>query len=183
MIAELGVRSIGKRSSELQLAARTESIYALKRLQHDSGVWYWQVAFSRKGQRHVRRFYDSAHGGNAGARRAAVAWRDRMLAQVQPLSVAEFCQHKRSNNTSGVPGVHFLRPGAQPEGIWQARLKLGDGTKLIKSFSVLKHGQHRAFELAIEARQQMLQSVAQRLYLHDPLAIELAPRPPDSPLP
>jgi hypothetical protein len=162
---------------------RANSMYALKRLQHDSGVWYWRVSFSRKSQRHVRRFYDSAHGGNAGARRAAIAWRDHMLAQVQPLSVAEFCAHQRSNNTSGVPGVHFLRTAAQPQGFWQAKLKLGDGTQKTKNFSVAKHGERKAYKLAVEARQQMLQSVADRLYLHDPLALELAPRPTDKPQP
>lgn len=48
----------------------------------------------------------------------------------------EFCQQKRSNNTSGVPGVHFLRLKNQPKGIWQARIKLADGRKIHKTFSV-----------------------------------------------
>jgi hypothetical protein len=74
------------------------STYALKRLQHDKGAWYWVVHFSRKWTRYQRRFCNTAHGGNASARRAAIAWRDHMLAQVQPLSVAEFCAQQRSNN-------------------------------------------------------------------------------------
>jgi hypothetical protein len=32
----------------------------------------------------------------------------------------EFHEKKRSNNTSGVPDVHFLRSKAQPRGSWQA---------------------------------------------------------------
>lgn len=46
----------------------------------------------------------------------------------------EFCQQKRANNTSGVPGVHFLRPAKQPEGIWQARIRLPDGRKIHRTF-------------------------------------------------
>jgi hypothetical protein len=82
-----------------------------------------------------------------------------------------------------VAGVHFLRAGAQPQGFWQAKLKLGDGTQKTKNFSVAKHGEHEAYKLAVEARRQMLKSIADRLYLHDPLAIKLAPRPTDTPLP
>jgi hypothetical protein len=51
-----------------------------------------------------------------------------------------------------VPGVHFLTPPAQPEGIWQARLKLADGTKTTKTFSVRKHGHRKAFRLDVAGR-------------------------------
>ena len=49
--------------------------------------------------------------------------RDEKLAKAKVLGLLELCQHKRSNNSSGVPGVHFLTPAALPEGIWQAKLK------------------------------------------------------------
>lgn len=152
----------------------TAVTYAIKRLQHDKGAWYWVVNFSRRGQRHSRRFYDTAHGGSRGARRAAIAWRDQKLAEVDVLGVLEFCQTKRSNNTSGVPGVHFLRPANQPEGIWQARLKLADGTKMIRTFSVRKYGEREAFRLAVLARTEMLGKAEDRPYLYDPLAKRLA---------
>ena len=86
------------------------------------------------------------------------------------VTVAEFCQHKRSNNSSGVPGVHFLRPAVQPLGIWQAKLKLSDGRSMSKSFSVSKYGADGAFKRAVAAREQMLASISDLLYLHDPLA-------------
>jgi len=151
-------------------------MYALRRMQHDKGTWYWVVNFNRRGVSYQRRFYEPMHGGNEAAREAAIAWRDAKLAEVKALGVLEFCQHKRSNNTSGVPGVHFLTPAAQPEGIWQARLKLADGTKTTKTFSVRKHGERKAFRLAVAARREMLQRVEERPYLYDPLAKRLAPR-------
>lgn len=149
-------------------------MYAIKHLQHDKGTWYWVVNFSRRGVRYQRRFYEPMHGGSKAALAAGIAWRDEKLAEVKALGVLEFCQQKRSNNTSGVPGVHFLTPGRQPEGIWQARLKLADGTKLTKTFSVRKHGERKAFQLAVAARREMLQRVEERPYLYDPLARKLA---------
>ncbi len=82
-------------------------------------IWYWVVNFSRRGVHHYRRFYDPKHGGSDAARQAAIAWRDQKLAVAKVLSVLEFCQQKRSNNSSGVPAVHLLTPAVQPEGIWQ----------------------------------------------------------------
>ena len=88
----------------------------------------------------------------------------------------EFCQQKRSNNQSGVPGVHFLKPDSQPQGIWQAKLKLG-GKGRYKSFSVRTYGERGAYELAVAARQDMLASAQDRLYLYDKLAKRMAPPP------
>lgn len=151
-------------------------MYAIKRFQATSGTWYWCVHFCRRGKRHYHRFYEPMHGGSKAALKAAIAWRDKMLAEVEALQMLEFCQQKRSNNTSGVPGVHFLKPTRQPEGIWQARLKLADGTCLSKSFSVRTYGDRKAFELAVAARQDMLSSVRDKPYLHSPVARRFANR-------
>lgn len=96
------------------------TVYAIGHLQAGTGTWYWCVHFSRGGKLHYRRFYEPKYGGSEAARRAAIAWRDERLASTKVLGVLEFCQKKRSNNRSSVPGVHFLKPPAQPEGIWQA---------------------------------------------------------------
>ena len=149
-------------------------MYAIKRLQASKGTWYWVVNFSRRRVHHERRFYDPKHGGSDAALQAAIAWRDQRLAEAKVLGVLEFCQQKRSNNSSGVPGVHFLTPAAQPEGIWQAKLKLADGTRKTKTFSVLKHGYDRAFRLAVAARREMLHTAEDRPYVYDPLAKRFA---------
>ena len=153
-----------------------EHMYAIKHLQADKGTWYWSVNFSRNGQHHYRRFYEPKYGGSDAALQAAIAWRDEKLAEARVLGVLEFCQKKRSNNSSGVPGVHFLTPAAQPEGIWQARLKLADGTNTTKTFSVQKHGKRKAFKLAVAARREMLQRAKDRPYVYDPLAKKFAAR-------
>lgn len=148
-------------------------MYALSHLQATSGTWYWVVHFSRRGQLHYRRFYEPKHGGSAPARKAAIAWRDEQLAKVQSLSVVDFCQLKRGNNTSGVAGVHFLTSARQPHGIWQAKLKI-NGKGRHKSFSVLKHGWQSAYEQAVAAREQMLAEANDSPYLYDKLAKKFA---------
>ena len=150
-------------------------MYAIKHLQHEKGTWYWGVSFSRQGVRHERRFYEPQFGGSAPALAAAVRWRDQKLAEVKALTLLAFCQQRRSNNQSGVPGVHFLTPSNQPEGIWQAKMKLSDGTRMTKTFSVRKHGERKAYKLAVAARREMLMRTPDRPYLYDPLAKKLAP--------
>jgi hypothetical protein len=149
-------------------------MYAIKHLQAGSGTWHWGVGFCRGGKRYHQRFYEPKHGGTAPAKRAAIAWRNERLAEIKALTLIEFCQRKRNNNTSGVPGVHFLIPAAQPEGVWQARLKLGDGMNVTKTFSVRKHGELKAFNPAVAARCAMLEAAEDRLFLYDPLAKRLA---------
>jgi hypothetical protein len=72
--------------------------------------------------------------------------------------------------------VHLLKPANQPNGSWQARLKLADGTTMIKSFSVLKYGERKAFALAVAARRRMLEMAEDRPFVHDPLARRFASR-------
>jgi len=150
-------------------------MYAIFHLQTTGGTWYWSVHFSRSGKYHARTFPELKYGGSDKALKAATAWRDEQLAKVPALTVAEFCQHKRSNNTSGVPGVHFLRPPVQPEGIWQAKLTLDGGRYTSKTFSVAKFGYQKAYELAVAARAEMLISAKDKPYLYHPIAKRLAP--------
>ena len=140
------------------------------------GTWYWAVDFSRHGEHCYRRFYEPMHGGSEAARAAAVAWRDERLVEVKALGILEFCRKKRTNNRSGEPGVHFLTPPAQPEGIWQAKLKLANGTGATRTFSVRKHGHQAAYEMAVAARHEMLRQARDRPYVHDALARQLAAR-------
>lgn len=133
--------------------------YAIFHQQATSGTWYWAVNFSRRGERHYRRFYEPKYDGSDKALAAAIVWRDQQLATTQVLTLVEFCQKTRSSNTSGVPGVHFSVSKRQPKGLWQAKLKLGGGKYISKSFSVLLYGNDRAYELAVAARSDMLTSI------------------------
>ena len=153
-------------------------MYAIIRLQHSNGTWCWVVNFSRQGMSYRKSFFDPRYGGLKGARKAAMAWRDEQLAKAQPLSMVNFCQIKRDNNTSGVPGVHFLTSARQPQGIWQAKLKI-NGKARSKSFSVLLHGKQAAYEMAVAAREQLLAQANDQPYLYDKLAKKLAPKIPN----
>jgi hypothetical protein len=66
-------------------------MYAIKRLQHDRGAWYWAVNFRRRGVHHERRFYETTYDGKEAALAAAIAWRDRNLAEAKALGLLEFC--------------------------------------------------------------------------------------------
>jgi len=130
-------------------------VYAITRLKAARNAWYWAVHFRRRGQTHYRRFYDLKHGGEKKALAAAITWRDRNLATAKILTYREFHAQRRSNNTSGVVGVHLVKSARQPSGAWQAKIKLPDGRKITKS-SVLKFGRKEAFERAVAARAEML---------------------------
>ena len=148
--------------------------YALCHLQATSGTWYWVVHFSRDGKLHYKRFYEPMYGGSAKARAAAKAWRNAQLKATTPLTLVEFCQKKRSNNTSGVPGVCLMFSARQPLGFWQAKLTIGGGKYKSKSFSISAHGDEGAFKLAVAARQQLLADTQDSPYLYDPLAKKMA---------
>jgi hypothetical protein len=149
-------------------------MYAITRAKKAKNAWYWRVTFRRRGKSYARTFHDLKHGGEKQARAAALAWRDQQLRRAGVLTFREFHEQRRSNNTSGVPGVHFLRSAAQPRGIWQARIKLANGRKIHKSFSVKRFGSREAFRRAVAARAQLLQLVPDRPYLKHATAMRFA---------
>lgn len=140
--------------------------YAISRLRSPGGFWYWAVAFRRRGKAYFKSFYDVRRGGPELSLAAAIAWRDEQLARLQALGKRDFCQLLRSTNSSGEPGVQFIRPAHQPHGSWQARHKLPDGRQITRTFAVKKHGEREAFRLAVQARQAMLESVEDTPLLH-----------------
>jgi hypothetical protein len=153
-----------------------ESIYAIVRLKAARKAWYWAVHFRRRGRLYYKRFYDLKHGGPEPAFAAAKAWRDRALAKAKILTHREFHAQRRSNNTSGVAGVHLVKSARQPSGAWQAKIKLSDGRKITKSFSILKFGRKEAFRRATAARADMLALIDEQPYLYDDTAKRFAAR-------
>ena len=151
-------------------------MYAVTRLKVAKNAWCWRINFRRRRKTYSRGFHDLKHGGSKKALAAALAWRDRQLKRAGVLSFREFHAHRRSNNTSGVAGVHFLTSAAQPRGTWQAKIKLPDGRKVTKSFSVRRFGERQAFRFAAAARARMLDLVGERLYLKHATAVKFAAR-------
>jgi hypothetical protein len=148
-------------------------MYAIRRHQATATSWCWRVRFSRRGVVYSKAFYDLACGGSKKARAQAVAWRDARLAEVKALTLLDLHQQKRSNNVSGVPGVHFHKTARQPLGFWQAKIKVGGGNSTTKSFSVRQYGGDEAFRLAVAARTELLAMVENRVFVHHPVAKRL----------
>ncbi len=145
-------------------------MYAISRIEVKPGVWCWSVHFRRTGKAHYKSFYDLKMGGSKKALAAAIEWRDDQLAKTRALGKREFHQLVRINNQSGVPGVQFIQPKSQPQGSWQARLKMPDGKELARTFSVKRYGYEGAFKLAVKARQELLETIEDKPYLIHPTA-------------
>lgn len=151
-------------------------MYAISHIEAKPGIWCWAVSFRRRGKGYYRHFYYLNRGGSKKALAAAIAWRDRQLNRIRALSKREFCQIVRSSNRSGVPGVYFLQPRNHREGVWQAQLKLPDGRKLTRTFSVHKYRYQGAFDRAVAARRDMLRLIEDRPYLRHATAKAFAAR-------
>lgn len=145
-------------------------MYAISRIEAKPGIWCWSVNFRRRGKAHYKSFYDLQSGGSRKALAAAIQWRDSQLAKTQALSKREFHQLIRTNNQSGVPGVQFIQPKTQPQGSWQARLKLPDGKEMTRTFAVGRFGFDEAFRMAVEAREELLGQIEDKPYLLHPTA-------------
>ncbi len=150
------------------------AMYAIRRIKRAVNAWCWAVDFRRRGKPYSKKFHDLKHGGSKKALAAAIAWRDKKLAETKILTYRDFHQQKRSNNTSGVPGVHFLRTVTQPNGVWQAKIKPRGGKPIHRTFSARKFGYGGAFERAVAARAEMLRSLKDRPYIKHPTAKRLA---------
>lgn len=96
--------------------------------------------------------------------RAAIAFRDEVNIECVPLSKREVCATVRTTNTSGVPGV--IRTRDRGQDYWKARLLTCDGANRTRQFSIKKYGDEAAFDLAVQARSQMLEMVQGFYVLH-----------------
>lgn len=135
------------------------------------------VSIRRRGRTYTRRFAFSKHGGSAAALMAAIAWRNKLVGEKPVFTLREFHDLVHSNNTSGVPGVTFMRPARQPDGVWLAKLSRADGHRLCRMYSVRKFGFNEAFTLAVSARLEFIASLPEQSYLVHPIAKRLSPKP------
>jgi hypothetical protein len=101
----------------------------------------WWVRFQRStgGTRVVSKmFSDAVHGGKAKALRAAIAWRDRTAATIQPA--------RRRRTKAGVGYVKRAelarRVGTWP--VYIAWIRMPDGRAASTSFSVARWGEREA---------------------------------------
>lgn len=145
--------------------------YGINRVQEGTKSPAYYVAIKRHGLQLSKHFATSLHGGEEGAFRAAQEWRDRILALLPPMTYRQLRTLVRRNNTSGVPGV--WRTEKHSCAYWVATSELG-GKKQTRHFNVNEHGEEGARQMAIKARQQMLQAVPDRFWVATEASRDLA---------
>ena len=132
------------------------------------------VRIQWKGEKHHKFFSDRVYGDRLGALTAALEWRDateRMLSKPRTdRQVVGFS----SRNKSGVVGVRrMLKAGRD---VYEATWMDERGRVGRTSFSIARHGEKRAFRLAVRARQ-----LHEKARLQVP--IKRVPRPASASLP
>ncbi|AVT13767.1 AP2 domain-containing protein [Paracidovorax avenae] len=160
-------------------SVKPAKIYALTPRFASGRIIRWSVGISRRGERFHKEFSVSTYGGIEEAQAAAIAFRDEVLQRIPALSLRVFSAIVRTNNTSGVPGVYRRVEGHHTR--WCAVVHLPDGRSRKRSFAVVKHGEERARQLAIEARLELLKQLDGWLAKHpDARPGHQAPPPIDS---
>ncbi len=176
---------MGEQGSSGMRPDRPAKIYGLTPRYAGKEIVCWSVAISRRGERFAQKFSVANHGGLEEAKAAAIAWRDGVLQRMPAMSLREFGTIVRSNNTSGVPGVY--RSTYKGFTFWYALVSLPNGKSRRRSFAVVKYGEERAKQLAIDARTELLNLKEGWLVQHPdafpinqalPQAENCAPRPP-----
>lgn len=138
----------------------------------------WHVNIQRAGITYSRTFSDSRFGSSEDALKEARLYRDQLLKDVQPLLRKVKAQIVKSNCRSGIPGVvledRFVRhkSGTYRVTAWKAQIQLAPRKYKQRAFSVKKYGEQLAFELAVQARQRLLEEL-DGYVLHTPASKRL----------
>jgi hypothetical protein len=123
------------------------------------------VEIQRRYRIYSRNFSDQRHGGKRKALQAAVAYRDILIATLAPLTRAERCAIRKTNNRSGVSGVSRIeitdRRWKNPvrAGYWLAKWPLDAGRFKQCMFSIQKYGERGAYLKAVQVRKQALKAL------------------------
>ncbi|MGH8086093.1 MAG: hypothetical protein ACREPV_12615 [Lysobacter sp.] len=134
-----------------------ESRYGIYR-RHDrrNDLYGWNVGIGRDGRLVGSAYYsDLKYGGTEAALRAAQAHRDRILQQFPPTPRAVINQRLSARNTSGHPGVYFVRQKGKTIGCY-AQTVMPGGKSQSRYFGFHTHGRDHAIALAVEERQRQL---------------------------
>lgn len=114
----------------------------------------WQVRLQRHGEKISRFFSDRSHGSTEQSLLAAREWRDTALQSWLNQDRARVCDLSR-RNASGVVGVCRVvvrAANGNEYHFWQATWCPAPGIRRSVKFSIKKHGDDIAYQLAIEAR-------------------------------
>ncbi|MCO5358621.1 AP2/ERF family transcription factor [Acidovorax kalamii] len=168
-------------AAEQQLATPSSSptelkLYGIYRQVSKVGSVAWRVSLARRGRSYARTFSVKRYGSNEAAVQAALAYRDKLVSEHAMVSRRENHVILRKNSHSGVPGVRLDQ--SRTPNRWVANIRLPDQGSVSQTFCVKKFGFEQAFELAKQARLQMLSRVLDRKTIRarcDPVLVALAP--------
>ena len=139
---------------------KNRAMQNITRIDYDRRRQYgWWVRVMRDGLQHQKFFSDSAHGGKAGALRAAKEHRNYLLKRYpKPEHGNMFNRASSRNNSGGYPGVHKSRDtrlGRTYE-VWVAGWTLPNGRTITRKYHFSPDGrrEREAKQLAIKAREE-----------------------------
>ena len=128
--------------------------YAIARIDlPGAGTFGWQVRLQRRGLKYAKFFADNVHGNSELALDTARAWRNNLLDRLDNEDRARICQRSQRNSSGvvGVSKVTVVTKGIQYV-FWQATWTPQAGKRKCVKFSIKRHGDSVAFELAVSAR-------------------------------
>ena len=123
----------------------------------------WTVFLQRRGRVVIKLFSDGVWGGRDKALAAAIRFHRSMSRKLRAFSLADYCDIKKRNNRSGIPGVCrnvYQRESGGKSIYWVASCPIGRGQQKHIKFSVTKYGEKGAREKAIEARRRALRALS-----------------------
>ncbi|MBS0156563.1 MAG: hypothetical protein JSS38_18420 [Nitrospira sp.] len=157
-------------------------LYAIQRIDHQrSRTHAWKVIIQRRKTIYTRYFSDGCHGGKKIALDAAKAYRDQVIAQHPPMARREVCVIRKTSNRSGVSGVTRIDVVEWNKGrklrrlYWDAQWPTLSGKPVHRKFSIKAYGEHRAFQLAVQARRQGLRQLTRLPFRPTILVHDLEP--------
>jgi len=133
---------------------RRPRIGPLTNISREPGAWCVHVI--REGKPLWGHFADATYGGRRLSLVAAQRYRDDLLRRIEPDTRVRRRVPKGGVSKTGVVGVALERYFVDGHGYerYVAHWKDPDGRTERKRFSVRQHGKERAFDRAVEARQQ-----------------------------
>jgi len=143
----------------MPLQRQQDPNYAITRIDlPGAGTHGFQVRLQRRGVKYGKFFADRVHGHPQLALHAARQWRDALLESITHR--ARVCE-RSPRNSSGVVGVSkitVIAANGNSYHFWQATWSPAPGQRRCVKFSIKRYGNHRAFQLAVEARTEGIQS-------------------------
>lgn len=119
----------------------------------------FMVRIMRRGVAHQEFFSDAQYGNKTKAKKAAIARREELKRELP--DPASAYNRRTSRNSSGKVGVHLARDvdartSGQETYHYVASWRADDGRRVNLKFSWRKHGQKRAWQLAVVARENQV---------------------------